>query len=105
MTGLAPDATGVYELQKHFRSSVPDVVTLGQAFQKNGYFVAQGRKDLPLRQPGPDRDDGLDDAPDLEPAGKSGRRGQNAEEPLLTNYTPDRGLGSSCLLLRVAGKR
>jgi uncharacterized sulfatase len=31
MTGLAPDATGVYNLQKHFRESVPDVVTLGQA--------------------------------------------------------------------------
>ena len=40
MTGLAPDATGVYDLKKHFRESVPDVVTLGQAFQENVKFAS-----------------------------------------------------------------
>ena len=38
MTGLAPDTTRVYELRTHFRSVLPEVMTLGQAFQKNGYF-------------------------------------------------------------------
>src|ERR671912_872244 len=33
MTGLAPDTTKVYDLQTHFRGLLPDVMTLGQAFQ------------------------------------------------------------------------
>src|SRR5206468_4455931 len=32
MTGMAPDTTGVYDLQKHFRETLPDVVTLPQLF-------------------------------------------------------------------------
>src|SRR5688500_2373328 len=52
MTGLSPDATGVYDLQKHFRHSVPDVVTLGQVFQKNDYFVARAGKIYHYGNPG-----------------------------------------------------
>lgn len=44
MTGLAPDTTKVYDLQKHFRSTLPDVVTLPQLFQKNGYFAGRAGK-------------------------------------------------------------
>src|SRR3954468_21040367 len=41
MTGMAPDTTRVYDLQKHFRETLPDVVTLPQLFQKNGYFAGR----------------------------------------------------------------
>src|SRR5512138_255750 len=41
MTGLSPDSTGVHELQTHFRKNLPDVVTLPQLFQKNGYFAGR----------------------------------------------------------------
>jgi uncharacterized sulfatase len=95
MTGLSPDATGVYNLQKHFRESVPDVVTLGQAFQKNGYFVARVGKIYHYGNPGQIGTDGLDDAPTwnrrVNPAGVD----KTKEEPLLTNYTPTRGIGSA----------
>ena len=37
MTGLRPDSTRVYDLVTHFRTTVPDVVTLPQHFQKHGY--------------------------------------------------------------------
>jgi uncharacterized sulfatase len=95
MTGLAPDATGVYDLRKHFRESVPDVVTLGQAFQKNGYFAARVGKIYHYGNPGQIGTDGLDDAPTwnqrVNPAGVD----KTKEEPLLTNYTPNRGIGSA----------
>ncbi|MEO0334307.1 MAG: sulfatase-like hydrolase/transferase, partial [Bacteroidota bacterium] len=37
MTGLRPDAIGIYNLATFFRDSVPDVVTLPQHFKNNGY--------------------------------------------------------------------
>jgi len=39
MTGARPDTTQVWDLQTHFRNAMPDVVTLGQHFKANGYFV------------------------------------------------------------------
>jgi iduronate 2-sulfatase len=95
MTGLAPDATGVYDLRKHFRESVPEVVTLGQLFQKNDYFVARVGKIYHYGNPGQIGTNGLDDEPTwnqrINPAGVD----KTKEEPLLTNYTPGRGLGSA----------
>lgn len=39
MTGTRPDTTKVWDLETHFRTALPDVVTLGQHFKDNGYFV------------------------------------------------------------------
>ena len=39
MTGTRPDTTKVYDLETHFRKALPEVVTLGQHFKQNGYFV------------------------------------------------------------------
>ena len=95
MTGLSPDATGVYNLQKHFRTSVPDVVTLGQLFRKNGYFVARVGKIYHYGNPGDIGTNGLDDEPTwnkrINPVGVD----KSKEEPLLKNFTPNRGIGSA----------
>ncbi|QDT97067.1 sulfatase [Gimesia aquarii] len=44
MTGLRPDSTKVYDLETHFRKTVPDVITLTQQFMKHGYHsVGMGK--------------------------------------------------------------
>jgi len=39
MTGTRPDTTKVWDLVTHFRNTSPDLITLGQHFRQNGYFV------------------------------------------------------------------
>ena len=39
MTGLRPDATGIYDLETHFRTVVPEVVTLSEHFMQHGYHA------------------------------------------------------------------
>ena len=39
MTGLRPDAMGIYDLYTFFRNKVPDVVTLPQHFKNHGYYT------------------------------------------------------------------
>jgi arylsulfatase A-like enzyme len=39
MTGVRPDTSKVWDLVTHFRTALPEVVTLGQQFKQNGYFV------------------------------------------------------------------
>ena len=95
MTGLAPDTTKVYDLKTHFRDNIPNVVTMSQHFKNNGYFAARVGKIYHYGNPGQIGTDGLDDPPSwnakVNPIGID----KTKEEPLLTNYTPNRGIGSA----------
>ena len=97
MTGLRPDTTRVYDLRKHFRTTLPDIVTLPQLFQRHGYFAARVGKIYHFGNPGDIGTDGLDDPPSWN-AVVNPRGIDKDEEKVLTNHTPKRGLGSSLSL-------
>lgn len=102
LTGERPDAIGIYDLKTHFRDTTPGLVTLPQLFRENGYFVARAGKIYHYGNPGTIGTDGLDDPASwdrvINPAGRD-----KAEEHLVTNFTPKRGLGSSLSVLAAEG--
>lgn len=96
MTGLSPDTTRVYDLKTDFRKALPNVVTIGELFRKNGYYSARVGKIYHADNPEGIGTDGLDDPQTwdwvYDPCGVDHLK----EEPLVTKLTPNRrGLGSS----------
>lgn len=99
MTGLRPDTTRVFDLQYHFRTGLPDVVTLPQAFMNAGYYAARVGKIYHYGNPGDIGTSGLDDAPSWKKVVNPAGRDKTALEPEIINYTPKRGLGSAMSFL------
>lgn len=99
MTGLRPDTTRVFNLQYHFRQGLPDVVTMSQLFMRNGYYAARVGKIYHYGNPGDIGTSGLDDPASwqevINPAGTD----KTTLEPDVTNFTPQRGLGSAMAFL------
>ncbi len=86
----------VYDLATHFRTTVPDVVTLPQHFKNNGYFTARVGK---LYHYGVPRDigtNGLDDALVLELPFAIPKVATKRKKTYVINLTPKRGLGRRC---------
>jgi len=98
MTGFRPERTQVFGNGRHFRASLPDVVTLPQLFKNHGYFSARVGKIYHYDNPGGIGTNGLDDAPSwnevLNPIGCD--RTQLMEHAI--NYTPTHPLGFSISL-------
>src|SRR5436190_4310815 len=88
MTGLRPDTTRVFDLQYHFRTGLPDVVTLSQAFMNAGYYAARVGKIYHYGNPGDIGTSGLDDPPSWKEFVNPAGRDKTTLEPEVINYTP-----------------
>ncbi len=102
MTGLRPDRIGVYDLDRHFRDEVPDVVTLSQAFRSAGYFAARVGKIYHYNVPASIGTDGFDDPPSWEltvnPKGRD-----KTDEKLIVNAEPQRPISAALSWLAAEG--
>jgi uncharacterized sulfatase len=102
MTGYRPDKTGVYDLRVNFRENLPSAVTIAQLFKENGYFSGRVGKIFHYGVPGQIGTDGMDDSQSwtqrFNPIGID-----KTEEHKVTNYTPNRGLGSSLSFMATDG--
>ena len=90
LTGLAPDTTRVYALSTFFRDTMPDVLTLPQLFQKNGYYAARVGKVYHAGNPDQIGTNGQDDPASWEYVYNPEGVDHTEDEPRVTNFTPER---------------
>ena len=102
MTGLRPDQIKVYDLDRHFRDEVPDVVTLAQQFKNHGWYTARVGKIYHYNVPASIGTDGFDDPPSwqktVNPKGRD-----KAEEALIFNAEPHRQISGALSWLAADG--
>ncbi len=103
MTGLYPQQTRVLNNATYFRDTVPDVVTMPQLFEKQGYTAARIGKIYHYGVPNDIGMFGLDDARSwsivVNPRGRD-----KDEEGKIFSITPGRGLGGTLSWMAAEGE-
>ena len=102
MTGLRPDRIKVYDLDRHFRDEVPNVVTLSQSFMRAGWCAARVGKIYHYNVPASIGTNGFDDPPSwqrtVNPKGRD-----KTDEHLITNAEPHRKISAALSWLAADG--
>ncbi len=102
MTGRRPDDIRVYDLDRHFRDELPDVVTLPQLFKNHGWFSARVGKLYHYNVPAGIGTAGLDDPPSwdqtINPKGRD-----TLEEDQIINAEPHRPISAALSWLAAGG--
>ena len=102
MTGLRPDQIKVYDLDRHFREEVPDVVTLSQLFKNEGRRTVRVGKIYHYNVPASIGTDGFDDPPSwqetINPYGRD-----KLEEDQIFNAEPHRKISAALSWLAAEG--
>jgi len=88
LTGLRTDTLRIYENDTHFREIVPDVVTLPQTFQRNGYTTVRVGKLFHYNVPASIGTDGFDDLPSWHRTVNPRGRDKDDEDRIFT-VTPE----------------
>ena len=102
MTGLRPDRIGVYDLDRHFREAVPELVTLPQVFRNAGRRAERIGKIYHYNVPAGIGTDGLDDPPSWDavfnPVGRD-----KTDEADVVNAEPHRKISAALSWLEAEG--
>ena len=102
LTGLRPDTIKVYDLDRHFRDEVPEVVTLPQAFRRGDWRTERVGKIFHYDVPRGIGTNGLDD-PTSWDAVFNPRGRDVADEALIVNPTPARPVSAALSWLAAEG--
>jgi iduronate 2-sulfatase len=90
LTGLRPDTLRVYENATQFRKNAPNAQSIGETFQKGGYYVARVGKLYHYGVPAQIGTDGLDDKPSwMKTINPKGRDKDDEEKDLLFTLNPN----------------
>src|SRR5262245_27562321 len=102
LTGQRPDTTGVYDLARHFRATLPNAVTLPQLFRQAGGRAMRVGKIFHYDVPNGIGTNGLDDPPSWdEVVNPKGR--DVVDEKLIVNPTPERPISAALSWLAAGG--
>jgi len=103
LTGRRPDEIKVYDLDRHFRDELPEIVTLPQQFKAAGWFSGRVGKIYHYNVPAGIGTDGLDDPPSwdrvVNPKGRD-----TEEEDLIFNAEPHRPISAALSWLAAEGE-
>lgn len=102
LTGLRPDQIRVYDLDAHFRDTVPNAITLPQHFKNHGWFSARVGKLYHYNVPAGIGTDGHDDPLSWQQAVNPKGR-DVAEESLIFNAEPHRKISAALSWLAADG--
>lgn len=102
LTGLRPDTTQVYDLDRHFRDTLPNALTLPQLFRQSGGTAVRVGKIFHYDVPNGIGTDGLDDPPSWDRV--SNPKGRDVtDQALIINPTPEKPVSAALSWLAAEG--